>query len=49
MKILSKIKINMWLRHMELWWDQANQAGNFNLEKPRIMSNVLRNVAMIDL
>ena len=33
----------MWLGHMEVWWhkanwaDQANLAGNYYLEKPRMV------------
>ena len=30
MKNLTKIKINKWLRHMEVWWDQVNWADQAN-------------------
>ena len=29
-KILTKIKFNMWLKHMEVWQDQANWADQAN-------------------
>ena len=47
MKILAKIKINLWVWYIEVWWDQANwadqanqanQTGKFYLEKPLLFA-----------